>query len=355
MGQSELSLLGYEDLEEFKSFFGDFADLFIDKPGYISKFKNFSWIDYALHSGAPNKNVILKHKNGTEVETQLLISEIPLVDDINGASSLYCVELGTKTVSNMQTLTESQNNPTALNIHTEQEDIDQNPHTKMTEESSSNTDNTEKLDEFLASDYREHETSEDKNVDLKNEIQEVSSKENSGDFKLHVEDSYDTKEENTIDSDFEDYKPQKDDKKEEEQIKLKVFLNEEDDEPKIPEDNSDDTEVQLSKPNHQKELETIDFTQIAEDTGMDLGDIAEFIGEFIGESEIFLQDAKNDTSDNNFIKNGAIQLKGISSNLKMKSITESLNSIVENCDNDTINQQLDIFARQIKSLEEQLL
>jgi len=43
MGKSELSMLGFEDMEEFKSNFNDFADLFVNQPGYISKFKNFSW------------------------------------------------------------------------------------------------------------------------------------------------------------------------------------------------------------------------------------------------------------------------------------------------------------------------
>lgn len=55
ISREELSFLGYEDLEDFKSTNDDVADLFVNRPGYIFKFKNFSWIDYALHSGAPKK------------------------------------------------------------------------------------------------------------------------------------------------------------------------------------------------------------------------------------------------------------------------------------------------------------
>ncbi|HIP44899.1 MAG TPA: hypothetical protein EYG93_06170, partial [Sulfurospirillum arcachonense] len=76
IGKDELSFLGYEDLDEFKSIYSDVADLFINRPGYIFKFKNFSWIDYALHSGAPKKSVIIKLKTGNEVEVAIKIKEL---------------------------------------------------------------------------------------------------------------------------------------------------------------------------------------------------------------------------------------------------------------------------------------
>lgn len=100
MGSQELYFLGYEDMEEFKNYHNDFADLFINKPGFIFKFKNFSWIDYALHSGTPNKKVLIKTKSGKEVETSLLINEIFLTKDINGASECFCIELTNNLLKN---------------------------------------------------------------------------------------------------------------------------------------------------------------------------------------------------------------------------------------------------------------
>ena len=93
LGNQELYLLGYEDMEEFKNYHNDFADLFVNKPGYIFKFQNFSWIDYTLHSGTPNRKVLIKTKNGKEVETSLNINEIFLGKDINGANTCFCIEL----------------------------------------------------------------------------------------------------------------------------------------------------------------------------------------------------------------------------------------------------------------------
>ena len=93
MGNQELYLLGYEDMEEFRNYHSDIADLFVNRPGFIFKFKNFCWIDYAQHSGTPNKRVLIRTKNGKEVETSIIINEIFLQKELNGTSLFYSVEL----------------------------------------------------------------------------------------------------------------------------------------------------------------------------------------------------------------------------------------------------------------------
>ena len=93
MGNQELYLLGYEDMEEFRNYHSDFADLFVNKPGFIFKFKNFCWIDYAQHSGTPNKRVLIRTKNGKELESSLTINEVFLQKEMNGTSIFYSVEL----------------------------------------------------------------------------------------------------------------------------------------------------------------------------------------------------------------------------------------------------------------------
>ncbi len=93
IGKDDLNFLGYDDIHEFKTFVNDFADLFIEKSGYVHKFDNFSWIDYVLHSGACNKNAIIRLKNGKEIETGIKIREIMLITASSDDDIYYGVEL----------------------------------------------------------------------------------------------------------------------------------------------------------------------------------------------------------------------------------------------------------------------
>lgn len=93
VSKDTLSFLGYEDMDEFKTYTNDVADLFIAKSGYVHKFNNFSWIDYVLHSGAANKNAIVRLKNGKEVEIEIIIKEILLSNPSKDNEFFYNVEL----------------------------------------------------------------------------------------------------------------------------------------------------------------------------------------------------------------------------------------------------------------------
>ncbi len=92
MSSTMLNFLGFEDLEEFKAIYKDVADLFVEKRGYIYKFKNFSWIEYALHSGTPNKKVLITLKNSQVIESELKIKEIYLINPIGESDKFYMVE-----------------------------------------------------------------------------------------------------------------------------------------------------------------------------------------------------------------------------------------------------------------------
>lgn len=76
VSQDILNFLGYEDIDDFKTYATDVADLFVKKSGYIYKYENFSWISYILHSGTPNKSAIVRLKNGKEKEINLAIKEL---------------------------------------------------------------------------------------------------------------------------------------------------------------------------------------------------------------------------------------------------------------------------------------
>jgi len=65
--EDDLSNLDFQNINELQSESHDFADLFVKKPGYIHNFKNFSWIDFILHSEAEEAKAIVhaKGKNYT--------------------------------------------------------------------------------------------------------------------------------------------------------------------------------------------------------------------------------------------------------------------------------------------------
>jgi predicted transcriptional regulator len=85
-----LSLLGYEDMNAFMAYNNDVADLFVNRQGYVHKFDNFSWINYLQNGSMPNKNVIVKTRNGAEIEAALNITELYL----GGGDKNYIVTLG---------------------------------------------------------------------------------------------------------------------------------------------------------------------------------------------------------------------------------------------------------------------
>ena len=88
-----VSFLGYEDVNEFLSLYSDFADLLVEKEGKIYKFKNFSWIDFILYSGAPNKAAVVTMKDGSEVDIRLTVKEIILAKEIGGIQKCYGVRI----------------------------------------------------------------------------------------------------------------------------------------------------------------------------------------------------------------------------------------------------------------------
>lgn len=81
ISQDILNFLGYDDMDDFRTYATDIADLFIKKSGFIHSFDDFSWIQYVLHSGAPNKSALVRLKNGKEKELKLSIKELFLFSD----------------------------------------------------------------------------------------------------------------------------------------------------------------------------------------------------------------------------------------------------------------------------------
>ena len=60
--QESLELLGYERFEDLIHEHRDVAELFVKKPGYIHNFTNFPWIDFVMHAESDDSKVIIAGK-----------------------------------------------------------------------------------------------------------------------------------------------------------------------------------------------------------------------------------------------------------------------------------------------------
>lgn len=83
--QDTLSRLGYNNAQELQEDAVDIADLFENRPGFVHNFKNFSWIDFILHSEQDNLKARIRC-NGKIYECGFKLDpyEIPTEEDTNG-------------------------------------------------------------------------------------------------------------------------------------------------------------------------------------------------------------------------------------------------------------------------------
>ncbi len=79
----DLSSLGFSNINELLSESNDFADLFVKKPGYIHNFKNFSWIDFILHSETGESKAII-HAKGKNYSCLLHVANFHFVSEEGG-------------------------------------------------------------------------------------------------------------------------------------------------------------------------------------------------------------------------------------------------------------------------------
>jgi HPt (histidine-containing phosphotransfer) domain-containing protein len=85
-----LRLLNYSSLEELLSVCSDVADLFANEPGYIHNFKNFGWIDFLLHADVDASSAIV-HANGRTFSCRLSVTAFHLC--AQPAQSGYSIEM----------------------------------------------------------------------------------------------------------------------------------------------------------------------------------------------------------------------------------------------------------------------
>lgn len=354
--KEDLSFLGYEDLEEFKSINDDVADLFVNRPGYIFKFKNFSWIDYALHSGAPKKSVILKLKTGNEIETAIKIKEVFLNNPKDNEDIYYCLEFTKSMGQNNPAQTESfiQASPTPSFISPETSDnkttdFEESPQEKILPQS------FESDFEEIVEDKFENDISQDFNQSDDNE-EETSFKlklnnleeDNQFETKLKIEDD--------LIQDYVEKEPEISTQSNYEEN----FHNEEDTvtTPKISLDNSDEDFTIKLKESYEddtisKEIEVeeesaeFDLLECVEEIGLDIGLVSELITDYITKLDKTIPEIKLAVSEDNeeLLKDEVYKLKGISDNLYIHHISNQLVNIINAQSKEEKNIEVDKFDR----------
>jgi len=123
MSEKVLTILGYDDLDEFCTYHKDFAELFEKENGLIYNFENFSWLDFILYGGADKDSAIVKTKGGERFKAKIKVDEIKVKDEILGISKLYSVEL--KEINIIKEQTKPQNSA-KINLSSILEDKDEN-------------------------------------------------------------------------------------------------------------------------------------------------------------------------------------------------------------------------------------
>lgn len=73
INEEGLRLLNYPSMVDLLAVCNDVADLFANEPGYIHNFKNFGWITFLLHADSDASTAIV-HANGRVFTTQLKVS-----------------------------------------------------------------------------------------------------------------------------------------------------------------------------------------------------------------------------------------------------------------------------------------
>lgn len=81
--EDDLKGLGFQNISELQNESHDFADLFVKKPGFIHNFKNFSWIDFILHSETDESKAII-HSKGRNFSCALHIAPFHFTSEESG-------------------------------------------------------------------------------------------------------------------------------------------------------------------------------------------------------------------------------------------------------------------------------
>lgn len=369
----DLRLLGYQSFSELLSECHDFADLFVKKPGYIHNFKNFQWIDFVLHAEAEESKAIV-HAKGRNFSCQIVIKTLFLSSA--PSEEAYVIEL-----KHIAPLSSAEDAEVAQNLA-------QNPIATPTTpfqapELEPQEQSFEKVSLDVDSDVAMPETVSE----TQEEPQDIEDFPNFDDVEttaLSEPDAFDIPDSNPIP--FDPYDDQQSESIEKEYADFSKPLEIEDDLFMAPEDDAPTAETEtlpdldtaldtlapepeiaqapmlgdyISQDKEYLEKHQVDSNYVydpqiaADELGLPVDLIEEFIGDFIAQShefhdELFESSAKEDFDN---VKILSHKLKGVAANLRIEDAFEMLSIINTSEDAAEVEANLRAYYRIVAHLE----
>lgn len=326
IGKEELSVLGFEDIDQFRESCSDVAELFVNKAGYIYKFKNFSWIDYTLNSGAPKKSVILQQRNGNEIETGIKIKEIFALDADDRQKNYYSVEF---TNASMQ-----ENSPKQENFNAPKDDLAIQTSAEPLE--------AKEEPSTLIEDFEEHdEIPPSIDFDKQEPEEKFIIKPSEPELKLKVSSEVIDNSLNLAEDYYDDAIELKQDD-EEEIFKIKT--------PPKESHNPQSRNTSVVKI-------PFDIVACAETLGLDFSLVAEVLSDYERSIDKALPQIKFciDTADDTQLESTIFKLKGISDNLHIQHLSDQLIKILKAPDAEAKSEEFENFKIMVEHFKEDLI
>ena len=339
--QESLKLLGYERFEDLIHDHKDVAELFVKKPGYIHNFTNFPWIDFVLHAESDDSKVIIAGKSNAFSATIEIVTL-----HLNKAPNEDAFLIKLKNVQNYQldASERPEQAPTPFNLDTK--DFNSPSETEKLAVAPAQTPEPAIEIEPVVEDVQEQTPlTLDEDIFIQQEDTPLAAApaEEELDIFFH-DDEQEEEDEQRIEAEPEFPVPEEsvfDNIQEEEKgaPMLGAYFNEEDKEYLADLKFSDDY--------------TYDPQIAADELGLPVDLIEEFIGDYIKQAHEFKDQLFTATADGDFdnIKVLSHKLKGVAANLRIEDSFELLNTINETDDIKECEANLKKFYLTVAKLE----
>jgi len=335
--QESLDLLGYECFKDLIHEHRDVAELFVKKPGYIHNFTNFPWIDFVMHAESDDSKVIIAGKKkafSANIEIlKLHLSKAPEED-------AFLVKL--KNVQNYQLDASEQPEQTPPPIDLDVQDF--NSVRKGTEPAPTPAPTPEpqleqpplQIDEDI---FIQEETPAPQEVEIA-AVTSIKDEDEELDIFFHSDEV--EEETNLFDPDVERVQ----------EADIEKIVEEEKTAPMLGAYLSEDDKAYLSDLEVSDDY-TYDPSIAADELGLPVDLIEEFIGDFIKQAHEFKEQLFTAVSDSDFdnIKVLSHKLKGVAANLRIEDSFEVLRNVNETEDIKACEANLKQFYLTIAKLE----
>lgn len=339
--QESLKLLGYERFEDLIHDHKDVAELFVKKPGYIHNFTNFPWIDFVLHAESDDSKVIIAGKSNAFSATIEIVTL-----HLNKAPNEDAFLIKLKNVQNYQldASERPEQAPTPFNLDTK--DFNSPSETEKLAVAPAQTPEPAIEIEPVVEDVQEQTplTLDEDIFIQQEESTPPAAAPAEEELDIFFQDEEQEEDEQRIEAEPEFPVPEEsvfDNIQEEEKgaPMLGAYLNDEDKEYLADLKFSDDY--------------TYDPQIAADELGLPVDLIEEFIGDYIKQAHEFKDQLFTATADGDFdnIKVLSHKLKGVAANLRIEDSFELLNTINETDDIKECEANLKKFYLTVAKLE----